>query len=502
MGTIIMILVVILFNNEKTVLPSEKIIREKSVEVITFGEWKPTAHQEVLAIIESDKDSAILAKVSGTIENTFVQIGDFVQKGQALASFVKSNDITQINYENALRDLETTKFSANNNIQSAKIVLETAKRDLVQAKLNEDQNYIHTYRTLETNTVNSETLISTYLNWADSLLGVSEKYKNKTVTGRDEIGANDRVGKQNINNAIEALIRNQKNLSKLQFEPTEAEVLDFAETRLALMRETRESAQLFDNIIHNTSTTIRFVETTLEGIKTKSSSYLEKLNGGILDLENKIETAKSQSKVSNLTIAGAENRVRNTEASYMLAEANAEAKIAAAQNQLRVARNTQKDLTVRAPFHGKIAEKTISAGDQVSPGTKMFSIVSEDQSAIVVVYLTTEELSQIKKAKTIKMQFEKGNRIELPQNFASVRIDPKNQKIRVESPIQSLPEGVLIGSYGKVLLPLNGEASQLIPVSAISFEPGGAEVLVINNQEGTAERKKLKPEKLYLMQSR
>ena len=96
MGTIIMILVVILFNNEKTVLPSEKIIREKSVEVITFGEWKPTAHQEVLAIIESDKDSAILAKVSGTIENTFVQIGDFVQKGQALASFVKSNDITQI----------------------------------------------------------------------------------------------------------------------------------------------------------------------------------------------------------------------------------------------------------------------------------------------------------------------------------------------------------------------------------------------------------------------
>ena len=183
MGTIIMILVVILFNNEKTVLPSEKIIREKSVEVITFGEWKPTAHQEVLAIIESDKDSAILAKVSGTIENTFVQIGDFVQKGQALASFVKSNDITQINYENALRDLETTKFSANNNIQSAKIALETAKRDLVQAKLNEDQNYIHTYRTLETNTVNTETLISTYLNWADSLLGVSEKYKNKTVTG-------------------------------------------------------------------------------------------------------------------------------------------------------------------------------------------------------------------------------------------------------------------------------------------------------------------------------
>ena len=41
-----------------------------------------------------------------------------------------------------------------------------------------------------------------------------------------------------------------------------------------------------------------------------------------------------------------------------------------------------------------------------------------------------------------------------------------------------------MGSFVKILLPIDGTISNLLPISAISFEPGGAEVLVVQDGKG------------------
>ena len=78
------------------------------------------------------------------------------------------------------------------------------------------------------------------------------------------------------------------------------------------------------------------------------------------------------------------------------------------------------------------------------------------------------------------MQFNTNEIIEIPHANASIRINPESQKIQVEFPIATLPDNVYSGAFVKVLLPLNGVKSNLLPISSIAFEPDGAEVLVVD----------------------
>jgi len=71
----------------------------------------------------------------------------------------------------------------------------------------------------------------------------------------------------------------------------------------------------------------------------------------------------------------------------------------------------------------------------------------------------------------------------------SSKTDPESQKIRVEFPLEELPSNTLVGSFARLILPSvkNGNR-KLLPISAVSFEPDGTEVLVLN-EENIAERR-------------
>ena len=74
-------------------------------------------------------------------------------------------------------------------------------------------------------------------------------------------------------------------------------------------------------------------------------------------------------------------------------------------------------------------------------------------------------------------------------------MDGLTQKINVEFPIDSSEEDLLVGSYVKLLLPIKNGIPNLLPISAVSFEPGGAEVIVID-AENIARRKKVETKKI------
>jgi multidrug efflux pump subunit AcrA (membrane-fusion protein) len=77
-------------------------------ETITFGTWSPDGLRSVVGITESESNIDIPAELNGKISKIYVNMGDEVKAGQALASFDIQGDQTYINYQNSLNNLAIT----------------------------------------------------------------------------------------------------------------------------------------------------------------------------------------------------------------------------------------------------------------------------------------------------------------------------------------------------------------------------------------------------------
>ncbi len=489
---IVLIVAVILprvFSRSEEILiePEEKI---KVTEVINFGEWFPTSSREILATIQSSGDIKILAEAVGTIDEVLVNIGDEVEKGDLLASFRKTDDTTQTTYENAIRSLNTAKLSADNSIRSAEITLKTSEQSLTQTKLQEEQEYNQAFEKLYTIALNSETEASNALDWADQILRASLKFRYDDDGDRFAIGRNDKIKKQDTKIFVEELVRQKEQLPSMPTRKLEADYLLFANTRLHILRQMQIVVRDLDFLIRRTTPSSTFTTADRTAFQTEVNTFATSIDGEILALDNQLQTAKTQGQSRDITILTAENSVENAHSALELARSTAGANIASAQNTLNSAYTTQKDLEIKAPFNGKITEKEISRFSQVKAGDKLFSLVSGVQTPKVVAYVTADELERISSKGHVDIKLPKGTILTVDNVNMSFKIDGDTQKIKIEFPLEGFPEGVLVGSFVKVLLPSKNGSVLILPISALSFEPDGAEVLILN-KDGLAERRKI-----------
>ena len=468
----------------------EVMLKTKQAEIISFGEWHPEEYREILATVESDQEVKISAEVMGVIDRVFVDIGDTVRKNQVLASYKKSSDPTQINFDNALRNLNTTKDNADNLVRQAETNLDTLAQENKQSRLRDVQTKRQAFEKLKTQAKNTEVLISNYLKWIDRLMGASNDYRYETVSERAGIGAQDKIGKQDVKNMIENLVYDKTDrLKALIREPEDSEVFEFADIRLIFLRNTKDLAVLFDDLIHRTLVTYSLTETQLQSLKSQSSVFLDRLNAEILTLETTLEATRGEVRRYNLSLISSANRIENAKMNLELVRSNAQSQISGAQNQYLLAESSQNDLEIRAPFYGKIVQKSVSSGEQVTAGRNIFSLLSDTGSLRVVAFLAPEELQKIQGKEYSEILLENGTIIKSSHSSSSIRLDPTTQKMRVEFHI-SKQEGIHVGAMVKVIIPVNGTKRNLLPLSAVSFEPTGKEVLVVNS-EGITERRKL-----------
>ncbi|MCF7812499.1 efflux RND transporter periplasmic adaptor subunit [Candidatus Gracilibacteria bacterium] len=465
--------------------------KEKSAQTIAFGEWRPESVREVLGTLQSSGDINIVSEINGTIAETFVRIGDEVEKGQLLALFQRFNDATQTAYENALRNLTVTKISSQNSVASAETSLQTALRKLEQTRDTEEQSYKQVFETLRTQARNSETVASNALDWADKILGASPRFRYQFDFTDAHIGNIDQVKKQTTKTMVGELVRQQDSLPQVpSFRPADADILYYAQERLKFLRDVQKVVRNMDDLIRRTTPAENFSISDRTAYKAEAESFSSKVDAEILSLESKIETAKTQNQNKRLSLVNAENAVKSAEASLDLARAQAGSSLSAAQSQVASASVSQSDLEVRAPFSGRITAKEISDFDQVNAGQPLFSIVSPTVNPKVVGYVTSDELDRILSASHIDIQLSNGNKVRVDHSFLSYKTDPSSQKIRVEFQLDTFPEGVLLGSFAKILVPTQNGKVNLVPITALSFEPDGAEVLILDS-ENIARRKKV-----------
>lgn len=474
-------------SEEIQIEPEERI---KVTEVIEFGKWYPTSSREILATIQSSGDIKILAEATGTIDEVLVDIGDEVEKGDLLASFRKKDDTTQTTYENAIRSLNTAKLSADNSIRSAEITLKTSEQSLSQTRLQEEQEYNQAFEKLRTMTVNSETDAFNVLDWADLVFGISPSFRNEYDSDRADLGKTNKVKKQETRNLTEDLLRERKKLPTMPPRKLEADYLLFAQSRLEFLQKVQVIVRNLDDLIRKTPLDSSFSLADRDSYITIIESFSADIDASILALDNQLQTAKTQGQSRDITILTAENLVENNRSALELAKAKAKADIATAQNTLNSAYTTQKDLEIKAPFGGKITEKEISRFSQVKAGDKLFSLVSGSKTPKVVAYVTADELERISSKGHVDIKLPKGSVFTVNNVNMSFKTDSDTQKIKIEFPLEEFPEGVLVGSFVKVLLPSKNGSVLILPISALSFEPDGAEILILN-KEGLAERRKI-----------
>ncbi len=497
LGAILVVLIILNFASKKPVeqeVVSEKTV--KTVEVIPFSQWSPDASREVLATVASGGEVNILAELTGTIEKVYVEIGDAVEKGDLLASYQLLNDATQVSYENAIRNLEVTRLSVLNSVSSAQISLQTAQQSLAQTKLDEAQNYKEVFEQLKTKARNSETTASNALDWADRILKASLRFRYENDTARSQIGSNDAIKKQDTKNKVESLVFAKAQLFVFPaFQPKEADFLRYAEARLEFLRDIQEVVRNLDDLIRRTPLSQNFSATDRATYQAEAEAFSASIDAAILTLETQIEAARSENQRNKLSILTAENRVTNAEAALKLAQAQADSSNSTAQSSVALARASQADLQVRAPFGGTITNKSITDFDRVNAGQALFTIVSGNVAPKLVASVTRDELNRMQSApEKISAILPNGETKALKDFFVSGKIDPLTQKMNVEFPLDLL-EDVMVGSYVKLLLPIKNGIPNLLPISAVSFEPGGAEVLIID-ENNIARRKSIQTAKI------
>ena len=488
-GGVILLVLMILFPESRDTTPVAEETAEKTLEVVSFGEWEPGSTRELLATIESTGDINVNAELTGTIEKVYVSIGDTVTRGQLLAQFQRINDQTQINYNNALRSLETTKLSAQNSVLNAQIALDTARNELEQTRAREAQNYQQVFEALRVQTQNADTTINAALTWLDQIYAVSTSYRNSQQDAAyHRVGSNQSVERQSAYNELARLIKWRNNWSSIPSYVAEEELIAIAEDRLRFTRALQNLVWNTHTLITKTPVVSSFSESTKQSLLSEADQKANSMDGIVSQLNTQLESAKSEKERNRLSLLSSENTVKKLESSLELAKANADSSVSTAQNQVSLTQSSQADLEVRAPFAGTITAQNINAYSQVNAGTALFSIVGQDSVPKAVAYLNKEELSRIVSSETLKIRLSNGDLVETDTSFLSTKVDTASQKARVEFILPELPRDVLVGSYAKVLMPVQNGKKNLLPITAVSFEPGGAEVLIVNAEQ-KAERR-------------
>lgn len=474
----------------ETTDPTPKPLKkEKMADVVVFGEFQPDKKRAVLARIESPADMDILAEASGTVEFFDLTLGDHVEKGDVLLRLSQNANAGAIAYNNALSALQVTKLTAQNNIRTAEVALENARIDLEQIQNAETQNQKRNIETLFTTTKNVENILFNALNWADDILGATHRYENRLDRTKRYIGNNNQIQRQATKVSVQNLVREYDTLTSVD-DPHDIQTgLRLAQERKKLLEKTRTAVMELNDMIRRTNTAQHFTETNRATFQAQAEGYMSQINAEMTHLSQAIEGSKSESNRVDSSVVSAFNRVKNAEAALDVTKAQAQAQIQNAENHVSSSEVVQKDLTLTAPFRGTVTKKYISQYQQISPGMPVISLLSDSVSPKVVAAVTFDEWERLQLHDTIDIQLPNKEILSLSQMSVSAKIDPVSQKVQVEFPLETLPEDLFVGSFVKLLVPLKNGHNNLLPITALSFEPGGAEVLVVKN--GTAQRRRI-----------
>ncbi len=470
--------------------------------------------------VEAHQISRITSEIRGKIDSIQVKEGDSVSKGDTLLKLNSSQVSSAFStagttLRNAQVSLQSTNLTSQNNIEAAKIGLETAQSNL--------QNTLKQNSTLKTQaeetlsaaklTVNlgvtaAETAqnnaiksvlptVQTAATASDRILGVSESFKYANDTFENNLGALDKRGKADAEKALRNLFTTI-NLYTSTY-TNAASLLDDAE---AMLQKTL-------NVLNTSITGSAYSETSLNADKnaiTAQITLIRTSSSALASASDALDTAKQDSNGSSQSVLNAQAAYNATIAQLSAAEETSRKAVKSAENALEIAKQSAQlsqitakssvdnafgsydqarissdKLIIKSPFAGKVSAISIKTGEEINPGTLLVTV--EDDSLLTLsAYLSQSDVE------TISL----GDRIVINKNGESATVtsispsaDPitKKYKVEISHSDSNLRPGEVIRITFKTGENILNHGRFFIPLPALHIQPDEIFVWKLENRK-------------------
>jgi membrane fusion protein (multidrug efflux system) len=214
----------------------------------------------------------------------------------------------------------------------------------------------------------------------------------------------------------------------------------------------------------------------------------------LVQLNAESEVAKLQSLGANADLAQV-NYQRNQKQLEIQAVSQAAvdvdaATLKSAKAQLAEQQALVNKKLVRAPFDGRLGIRAVDVGQYVNPGAKLVTLQALDP-VYVDFYAPQKSLSRIALRQKIVLKTDAFPGQEFAGEVSSIdpKVDPATRNVQVRATVRNPKQSLLPGMFATVVLASGGPQRFLtLPQTAVSYNPYGDTVFVVEEHKGKDEK--------------
>ncbi|MBU0766491.1 HlyD family efflux transporter periplasmic adaptor subunit [Patescibacteria group bacterium] len=442
----------------------QKVIRPKVTAIEIKG---GLMHQfSTTGEVTAEKSARITAEFRATVTSINKKAGDQVLEGDSIVTLDAQSVSARLStantsYATSYQNVQQTKLTAQKNVESSRIGLESAKSNLgtvlkqnvarkVQAEAALKSSQINLNLSVSSAQVNLEAAISqtsntvnTALTSMDEIFEYSPEYKDLDNIREVHIGVRDPYFKIEV---IEYLMDtytqfrsytpSYKSAKQLLVRAIQALDKTLQILRLSVTSPQYTQSQLDSEIskIIGQQATIRTIISQLDSAKSaldlteqSSGSDSQTLVNARAVYESAMADLEFAEQAAHRRVEEAQIAFENAQASAKISEIGARSALAGTSGELSQARISDDKRNVRSPFAGQVIDIPLNIGDEIQPGTLLVAI-ENDSLLKIVTYLSAEEVSNVYKGDLVSIE----NTSEARVSSVSPSADPVSKKYKVE----------------------------------------------------------------------
>jgi membrane fusion protein (multidrug efflux system) len=145
---------------------------------------------------------------------------------------------------------------------------------------------------------------------------------------------------------------------------------------------------------------------------------------------------------------------------------------------------------VRAPFEGRLGIRAVDVGQYVNAGTKLVTLQALDP-VYVDFYAPQKSLGKIALKQKIVLTTDAFQGQRFPGEVSSIdpKVDPATRNVQVRATVRNPKQNLLPGMFATVVLASGGPQRFLtLPQTAVSYNPYGDTVFVVEESKGKDEK--------------
>jgi membrane fusion protein (multidrug efflux system) len=145
---------------------------------------------------------------------------------------------------------------------------------------------------------------------------------------------------------------------------------------------------------------------------------------------------------------------------------------------------------VRAPFDGRLGIRAVDIGQYVNAGTKLVTLQALDP-VYVDFYAPQKSIGRIALRQKIKLKTDAFPDQEFAGEVSSIdpKVDPATRNVQVRATVRNPKQSLLPGMFATVVLASGGPRRLLtLPQTAVSYNPYGDTVFVVEESKGKDEK--------------